>query len=138
MDGSRMDGWITDGWMVKYLDVSAVGMVALAALGARHEPTLLIHTKGSAHDAGVLLQHETILRRAEHQPVLQDRLPFDSGCRSVRSFAEACRNMKPVGRVVLPSVNNTQQQLQFNRFSHKQSFVSSSGMCGYGKDLILN
>ena len=59
-----------------YLDVGAVGVVALAALGAGHEPSFLIQAKGSAHDARVLLQHEAILRRAEHQPVLQDRLAF--------------------------------------------------------------
>ena len=53
-----------DEWMggCDYLDVGAVGMVALAALGAGHEAPLLIEAEGSAHDASVLFQHETILR----------------------------------------------------------------------------
>ena len=75
-------------------DVGAVGMVALAALGARHEPTLLVQTEASAHDASVLIQHETILRRTQHQSVLQDRFPgIARWWRSVNSFPATCNSI---------------------------------------------
>lgn len=49
-------------------------MVTLPALHARYQTTLLIGPQSPAHHANVLRQHELILRRAQHQPVLHARL----------------------------------------------------------------
>lgn len=44
------------------LDVEAVGVVALAALHARNQATLLVSAECAAHDADVLSQHEFVLK----------------------------------------------------------------------------
>lgn len=54
-------------------------MVALSALSARDEPALLIEAERSAHCAGILLNDEAIVRRAEDELVLEARLSFAGG-----------------------------------------------------------